>query len=206
MENSAPEAVDLTQESDATRELYGLGEERSEDYGTALLRARRLVERGVRFVHVVSGYIDDAGRGDNRNWDAHEDLEKNHSIHTKAVDKPIAALLTDLKSKGLLDTTLVVWTCEFGRTPWGQSGDGRDHNPWGYTQWLAGGGVKAGYTYGRTDELGLKSVGRAVDTYDLHATILNQLGLDHLKVTFLNHGRSERPTVVYGEVVKEILA
>src|SRR5580698_239130 len=205
METSAPDAVDLTQESDATRELYGLNEERSNDYGTAILRARRLVERGVRFVHVVSGYIDDAGRGDNRNWDAHEDLEKNHSIHTKSEDKPIAALLTDLKAKGLLDTTLVVWTCEFGRTPWGQSGDGRDHNPWGYTQWMAGGGVKAGYTYGQTDELGVKSVGQAVDTYDLHATILNQLGLDHLKVTFLNNGRSERPTVVYGEVVKELL-
>ena len=206
MESSAPEAVDLTQESDATKKLYGLNEQRANDYGTALLRARRLVERGVRFVHVVSGYIDDAGRGDNRNWDAHEDLEKNHSIHTKSEDKPIAALLTDLKAKGLLDTTLVVWTSEFGRTPWGQSGDGRDHNPWGYTQWMAGGGVKAGYTYGQTDELGVKSVGKAVDTYDLHATILNQLGLDHLKVTFLNHGRSERPTVVYGEVVKEILA
>jgi hypothetical protein len=206
METSAPDAVDLTQESDATRELYGLNEERSSDYGTAILRARRLVERGVRFVHVVSGYIDDAGRGDNRNWDAHEDLELNHGIHAKSVDKPIAALLTDLKAKGLLDTTLVVWTCEFGRTPWGQSGDGRDHNPWGYTQWMAGGGVKAGYTYGQTDELGVKSVGKAVDTYDLHATILNQLGLDHLKVTFLNHGRSERPTVVYGEVVKELLA
>jgi len=205
METSAPDAVDLTQESDATRELYGLNDQGSEDYGTAILRARRLVERGVRFVHVVSGYIDEAGRGVNRNWDAHEDLEKNHGIHTKSVDKPIAALLTDLKAKGLLDTTLVVWTCEFGRTPWGQSGDGRDHNPWGYTQWLAGGGVKAGYTYGQTYELGVKSVGKAVDTYDLHATILNQLGLDHRKVTFLNHGRSERPTVVYGEVVKEIL-
>jgi hypothetical protein len=206
METAAPDAVDLTQESDATKELYGLNEQGTEDYGTAILRARRLVERGVRFVHVVSGYIDEAGRGVNRNWDAHEDLEKNHGIHTKSVDKPIAALLTDLKAKGLLDTTLVVWTSEFGRTPWGQSGDGRDHNPWGYTQWLAGGGVKAGYTYGQTDELGVKAVGKAVDTYDLHATILNRLGLDHLKVTFLNHGRSERPTVVYGEVVKDILA
>jgi hypothetical protein len=206
MESSAPEAVDLTKETDATRELYGLNNEASKDYGTAILRARRLVERGVRFVHVVSGPIDGAGRGDNKNWDAHEDLEKNHGMHTKAVDQPIGALLTDLKAKGLLDTTLVVWTSEFGRTPWGQSGNGRDHNPWGYTQWLAGGGVKAGSTYGQTDELGVKSVGKAVDTYDLHATILNQLGLDHLKVTFLNHGRSERPTVVYGEVVKEVLS
>jgi uncharacterized protein (DUF1501 family) len=115
-------------------------------------------------------------------------------------------LLADLKAKGLLDSTLVVWTSEFGRTPYGQSGNGRDHNPWGYTQWLAGGGVKAGSTYGATDELGLKSVGKAVDTYDMHATVLNQLGLDHLKVTFTNNGRSERPTVVYGEVVKDLLA
>lgn len=207
MEKAAPDAVDLSQESEATRELYGLNtEDSSLDYATSMLRARRLVERGVRFVHVVSGYIDDAGRGDNRNWDAHEDLDKNHGVHTKVVDKPIAALLTDLKAKGLLDTTLVVWTAEFGRTPWGQSGDGRDHNPWGYTQWMAGGGVKAGYTYGATDELGLKSVGKPVDTYDLHATILNQLGLDHLKVTFQNNGRSERPTVVYGEVFRDLLA
>jgi Protein of unknown function (DUF1501) len=206
MESSAPEAVDLTKESDATREMYGLNDEGSVDYGTAILRARRLVERGVRFVHVVSGPVEGAGRGDNKNWDAHEDLDKNHGANAKAVDKPIAALLTDLKAKGLLESTLVVWTQEFGRTPWGQSGNGRDHNPWGYTQWLAGGGVKAGYTYGQTDELGVKSVGKAVDTYDLHATILNQLGLDHLKVTFLNHGRSERPTVVYGEVVKDLLA
>ena len=206
MQSAAPEAVDLTKESEATRELYGLNDAVSLDYGTAILRARRLVERGVRFVHVVSGPVEGAGRGEDRNWDAHENLELNHGLNAKAVDKPIGALLTDLKARGLLDTTLVVWTCEFGRTPWSQSGDGRDHNPWGYTQWLAGGGVKAGTTYGETDELGVKSVGKAVDTYDLHATVLQLLGLDHLKVTFLNHGRSERPTVVYGEVVKEVLA
>ena len=206
MESAAPEAVDLTRESEATRELYGLNDSATNDYGTAILRARRLVERGVRFVHIVSGPIEGAGKGEDRNWDAHENLELNHGLNAKAVDKPIGALLTDLKARGLLDSTLIVWTCEFGRTPWGQSGDGRDHNPWGYTQWLAGGGVKAGATYGETDELGVKSVGRAVDTYDLHATVLQLLGLDHLKVTFLNHGRSERPTVVYGEVVKELLA
>jgi uncharacterized protein (DUF1501 family) len=108
--------------------------------------------------------------------------------------------------RGLLDSTLVVWTSEFGRTSYGESGNGRDHNPWGYTQWLAGGGSKAGFTFGQTDEIGLKSVGKGVDTYDLHATVLNLMGLDHLKVTYLNNGRSERPTVVYGEVVKELIA
>ena len=123
------------------------------------------------------------------------------------VDKPIAGLLADLKALGLLDSTLVVWTSEFGRTPYGQSGNGRDHNPWGYTQWLAGAGLKAGYTYGETDEFGLKAADpdKAVDTYDLHATVLQLLGLNHLKTTFLNNGRSERPTVVYGRVVKDIL-
>jgi uncharacterized protein (DUF1501 family) len=204
MESAAPEAVNLSKESDATRELYGLNNERTKDYGTTILRARRLVERGVRFVHVVTGPVDVAG--ESVSWDAHENLDENHLANASAVDKPIAGLLSDLKARGLLDSTLVVWTAEFGRTPWGESGNGRDHNPWGYTQWLAGGGVKAGATYGQTDEIGVKSAGKAVDTYDLHATVLNLLGLDHLKVTFLNHGRSERPTVVYGEVVKELLA
>ena len=204
MESAAPEAVDLSKESDATKELYGLNDEATNDYGTTILRARRLVERGVRFVHVVTGPVDVLS--EKRSWDAHEDLDKNHAANCKAVDKPIGALLTDLQARGLLDSTLVVWTAEFGRTPWGESGNGRDHNPWGYTQWLAGGGIKAGTTYGATDELGVQSVGKPVDTYDLHATVLQLLGLDHLKVTFLNHGRSERPTVVYGEVVKGVLA
>jgi hypothetical protein len=204
MESTAPEAVDISKETAATKELYGLNDDATRDYGTVALRARRLVERGVRFIQVVNGNVDVAG--DNVNWDAHRDLEKNHATNAKMVDKPIAGLLADLKSRGLLDTTLVVWTSEFGRTSYGQSGTGRDHNPWGYTQWLAGGGVKAGYTHGETDEIGLKSVGKAVDTYDLHATVLQLMGLDHLKVTFLNNGRSERPTVVYGEVVKEVLA
>jgi hypothetical protein len=204
MESSAPEAVDVSKESAAVKDLYGLNEEASKDYGTVLLRARRLVERNVRFVHVVTGNID--VDGDSQDWDAHQELDKNHSANARAVDKPIAGLLADLKARGLLNSTLVVWTSEFGRTSYGQSGNGRDHNPWGYTQWLAGGGVKAGFTFGQTDEIGLKSVGRAVDTYDLHATVLHQLGLDHLKLTFLNNGRSERPTVVYGEVVKDLLA
>jgi len=206
MESSGPEAVDLSKESDSTKALYGLDDESpyTKDYGTLLLKARRLVERGVRFVQVINGSVDVAG--DEVSWDAHKDLERNHATNARMVDKPIAGLLTDLQQRGLLDTTLVVWTSEFGRTSYGQSGNGRDHNPWGYTQWLAGGGSNAGFTYGQTDEIGLRSVGTAIDTYDLHATVLNLLGLDHLKVTYLNHGRSERPTVVYGNVFKELIA
>ena len=171
MQSTAPEAVDLSKESDSTKEQYGLNNEATKGYGTSLLRARRLVERGVRFIQVVSGPTDVGG--DSRNWDAHQSLEENHGAHAKAVDKPIAALLADLKERGLLDSTLVVWTSEFGRTSYGQSGTGRDHNAWGYTQWLAGGGVKAGTTYGATDEIGLQIADKstAVDTYDLHATV-----------------------------------
>ena len=206
MESSAPEAVDLGKESDATKALYGLNDQDAnvKDYGANLLKARRLVERGVRFVQVITGPVDVAG--EEISWDAHKDLEKNHGANARMVDKPIAGLLADLQSRGLLDTTLVVWTSEFGRTSYGQSGNGRDHNPWGYTQWLAGGGSKAGTTFGQTDEIGLKSVGKSVDTYDLQATVLNLMGLDHLQVTYLNNGRSERPTVVYGEVVKELIS
>lgn len=205
MESAAPEAVDLGKETDATKALYGLNDEATKDFGTVLLRARRLTERGVRFIQVVSGPLDLPGE-ENRDWDAHANLETNHGAHAKAVDKPIAGLLADLRSRGLLDQTLVVWTSEFGRTSYGQSGNGRDHNPWGYTQWLAGGGIKAGTTYGSTDEIGLKTVEKPVDTYDLHATVLQLLGLDHLKTTYLRAGRSERPTVVYGSVVADILA
>ena len=206
MESTAPEAVDLSKESDATKTLYGLDDAKTMDYGTNLLRARRLVERNVRFIQVVSGPVDVDSDDTVKNWDAHRDLEKNHAPHAAAVDKPIAGLLADLKSRGLLDQTLVVWTSEFGRTSYGQSGNGRDHNPWGYTQWLAGGGVKAGTTFGATDDIGLQSVGKKVDTYDMHATALQLLGLDHLKTVYLKSGRAERPTVVYGEVVKDLLA
>lgn len=204
METTAPESVNLSKETAATKELYGLNDDATKDYGTSLLRARRLVERGVRFIQVVSGPLN--VKGDEVLWDAHRDLEENHAAHARAVDKPIGALLADLESRGLLDSTLVVWTSEFGRTSYGQSGTGRDHNPWGYTQWLAGAGVKAGATVGQTDEIGLQTVDRKVDTYDLHATVLQLMGLDHLKTTFLNNGRSERPTVVFGEVVKELIA
>ena len=206
MQVAAPEAVDLSKESESTKEQYGLNDPGSASYGTTLLRARRLVERGVRFIQVVSGQPD--GQTEISNWDAHSALEKNHGVMAKMVDKPIAGLLADLKDRGLLDTTLVVWTSEFGRTSYGQSGNGRDHNPWGYTQWMAGGGLKAGFTYGETDEIGLQVADKdkAVDTYDIHATVLQLLGLDHLKTTFLNNGRSERPTVVYGKVIKDILS
>lgn len=207
MQAAAPKAVDITKESDATKALYGLDDPTSRTYGEVLLRARRLVEQGVRFIQVVSGYPEGVADGDRRSWDAHSDLDENHGLMAKMVDKPIAGLLHDLKERGLLDSTLVVWASEFSRTSYGQSGNGRDHNPWGYTQWLAGGGVKAGTTYGATDEIGLQVADKdkAVDTYDLHATVLHLLGLDHLKTTFLNSGRSERPTVVYGKVIKEIL-
>jgi hypothetical protein len=206
MQVAAPAAVDLSKESDATKKLYGIDDEISGRYGETLLRARRLVERGVRFIQVVTGDAP-VKDGTRASWDAHDDLEVNHAVKARQVDKPIAGLLADLKSRGLLDTTLVVWTQEFARTSYGQSGNGRDHNPWGYTQWLAGGGLKAGFTYGETDEIGLQTADKdkAVDTYDIHATVLQLLGLDHLKTTFLNNGRSERPTVVYGKVVKDIL-
>jgi len=207
MQVAAPAAVDISKESAATKELYGLNDKTSQSYGEVLLRARRLVENGVRFVQVVSGYPEGV-ESERQSWDAHSELDQNHGVMARMVDKPIAGLLHDLKERGLLDTTLVVWASEFGRTSWGESGSGRDHNPWGYTTWMAGGGLKAGYTYGETDEIGLQVADKdkAVDTYDLHATILQLMGLDHLKTTFLNNGRSERPTVVYGKVIKEILA
>ena len=208
MQAAAPEAVDLSKESDATKKLYGLDDKTSKSYGEVLIRARRLVERGVRFIQVVSGQPEGISENERRSWDAHSELDDNHGLMAKMVDKPIAGLLADLKSRGLLETTLVVWTSEFSRTPWGESGSGRDHNPWGYTSWLAGGGLKAGYTYGETDAIGLQVADKekAVDTYDLHATVLKLAGLDHLKTTFLNNGRSERPTVVYGKVIDDILA
>ncbi len=201
MQKSAPEAVDATKESEATRKLYGVDDNFTKEYGTALLRARRLVERNVRFIHVISGAPDNSVDS----WDAHNNIEKNHSVMCRLVDKPVAGLLADLKSRGLLDTTLVVWTAEFGRTPYGQTGDGRDHNPWGYTTWIAGGGIKPG-SYGSTDEIGLRAVSGVIDTYDLQATVLNQLGLDHNKLTFQHLGRSERATTVFGSVVKDIIA
>jgi hypothetical protein len=198
MQSAAPEAVDLTKESDATRKLYGLDSEATAKFGANCLLARRLVERGVRFIELYSG----SGSG----WDAHTDLDKNHGRRCQETDVPIAGLLTDLKARGLLDSTLVVWGGEFGRTPFNEKGNGRDHNPWGFTMWMAGGGIKKGAIVGRTDDIGLRAVERPVHVHDLHATILWALGLDHVKVTYLHNGRSERPTIVSGEVIREAMA
>jgi hypothetical protein len=197
MQAAAPEAVDLTKESEATRKLYGMDQEATAKYGTNCLLARRLVERGVRFVEVYSG----SGSG----WDAHNAIDKNHGQRCRETDVPIAGLLTDLKARGLLDSTLVVWGGEFGRTPFNEKGDGRDHNPWGFSMWMAGGGISKGKIIGRTDDIGLRAVERPMHVHDVHATILWCLGLDHVKVTYLHNGRSERPTIVSGEVVKEAI-
>jgi hypothetical protein len=198
MQAAAPEAVDLSGESEATKMAYGMDEEPTAKFGANCLLARRLVERGVRFIELYSG----SGSG----WDAHADIEGNHSKMCLSSDKPIAGLLTDLKSRGLLDQTLVVWGGEFGRTPFNEKGKGRDHNPWGFTIWMAGGGVKGGQTIGTTDEIGLRAVERRAHVHDIHATILHALGLDHIKVTYLHNGRAERPTIVGGEVIKEAFA
>jgi len=198
MQSAAPEAVDLSGESDATKKLYGMDEEETRAYGQNCLLARRLVERGVRFVELYCG----SGSG----WDAHENVETNHSKWCRASDKPIAGLLTDLKARGMLKDTLVVWGGEFGRTPFNERGLGRDHNPWGFTIWMAGGGVKGGQYIGSTDELGMYAIDRRSHVNDIHATMLWALGLDHLNVTYMHNGRAERPTVVAGEVIKGVLA
>jgi uncharacterized protein (DUF1501 family) len=167
--------------------------------------ARRLVERGVRFVEVYSG----SGSG----WDAHQDVNSNHTKWCRASDKPVAGLLADLKSRGMLEDTLVVWGGEFGRTPFaqitaGQTPEkyGRDHNPWGFTMWMAGGGVKGGQTIGTTDEIGLRAVDEPHHVWDIHASILNLLGLDHLRTTYAHNGRQERPTVTGGKLITKLWA
>ncbi len=195
MQAAGPEAVDLSKETEATKKLYGMDDEATSKFGTNCLLARRLVERGVRFVELYSG----SGSG----WDAHSNIEGNHSKMCRSQDKPVAGLLADLASRGLLDETLVVWGGEFGRTPFNEKGDGRDHNPWGFTMWMAGGGIKGGQVIGTTDEIGLRGIDKRAHVTDLHATILHALGLDHKSVTYLHNGRSERPTIVTGEVVKE---
>ena len=202
MQAEAPEAVDLTRESAETRALYGVDDPRTADFGTRCLLARRLVERGVRFVQVYSG-----GGPVATQWDAHDDIDANHEHMCGRTDKPVAALLSDLKRRGLLDDTLVVWGGEFGRTPVAQGGGrGRDHNATGFSMWLAGAGVRGGAVYGSTDEIGLKAVEGPVHVNDLHATILHLMGLDHKKLTYLHNGRDERLTDVGGKVVSGVLA
>lgn len=198
MQSAAPDAVDLAQESPATRAIYGIDEAETEEFGRRCLLARRLIERGVRFVQLYSGDV--------VGWDAHEDVAKNHDSLCRRTDKPMAGLLRDLRQRGLLDDTLVVIGGEFGRMPMSEQGKGRDHNPWGYSVCLAGGGVKGGFAYGATDPFGLRAVEGKVHVHDLHATILHLLGIDHEALTFLHNGRDERLTDVAGHVVQEILA
>jgi hypothetical protein len=201
MQSHAPEAVDLTKETQETKSLYGIDEKRTQEFGSRLLLARRLVERGVRFVTVYSG-----GGPVNMQWDAHDDINANHEKMCGMTDKPIAGLLKDLKRKGLLKDTLVVGCTEFGRTPNSQGSRGRDHNPLGYSMWLAGGGAKGGAVIGTTDEFGLNGIEDKVSVNDFHATILHLMGLDHEKLTYRHNGRDERLTDVAGEVVAKAIA
>lgn len=198
MQSEAPEAVDLSKENTFTRELYGMDKEETLVFGRNCLLARRLVERGVRFVQLYSG----AGS----KWDAHENIEANHGKLCHAVDKPIAGLLTDLKARGLLEETLVIWGGEFGRTPMSEQGQGRDHNPTGFTMWMAGGGVKGGHVFGTTDDLGLYAVNDRVHVHDLHATILHLLGVDYTQLIYYNKGRPERIDQNEGHVFMPIVA
>ena len=200
MQMTAPEALDLDRESAATRRLYGLDDPRCVHFARQCLTARRLVERGVRFVQIYSG-----GMENERSWDGHQDIVKNHGGFALETDGPIAGLLTDLKARGLLEKTLVIWAGEFGRTPFAQGADGRDHNQFGFTIWLAGGGVRGGMTYGETDEWGYKVVKNRVEIHDLHATMLHLLGVDHKKLTVRFGGRDMRLTDVHGEVQKAIV-
>jgi hypothetical protein len=201
MQAHAPEAVDLAQETAATKERYGLNNPKTEKFGRRCLLARRLVERGVRFVQVYSG-----GGHNDENWDAHGDVNMNHELHCGETDQPTAALLSDLKERGLLDETLVVWTGEFGRTPTAQNGKGRDHNPRGFSSWMAGGGIQGGQTYGATDDFGFEAVQDRVHVHDLHATILHLMGLNHEELTYFFAGRNMRLTDVEGHVIQKLLS
>jgi hypothetical protein len=201
MQSAVPELMELTGETSATKKLYGLLSpyEPTRIYGTQCLIARRLIERGARFIEITCPKV-----GGDR-WDQHGNLKEGHENNARAVDQPIAALLTDLKARGLLEDTLVLWAGEFGRTPFAQGSDGRDHNPFGFTIWLAGGGAKPGMDYGETDEWGYKAVANRVEIHDLHATMLHLLGVDHKRLTFRFGGRDMRLTDVHGEVIREIL-
>jgi hypothetical protein len=202
MQMAAPEALDLEKESKATQEMYGLNNKKCAHFARQCLITRRMIERGVRFVQIYSGGMENA-----RSWDGHKDIVKNHGGFAAETDQPIAALLTDLGNRGLLDSTLIICCGEFGRLPIVQKGGtGRDHNPHAFTTWLAGGGVKAGTLYGETDDIGFKAVVDRVSIHDLHATILHLLGLEHAKLTYRYNGRDFRLTDVKGNVVKAVIA
>jgi hypothetical protein len=202
MQMAAPEALDINRETPGMHKLYGIDNPKCGHFGKQCLMARRLVERGVRCVQIYSG-----GEENEKSWDGHSNIKANHSGFAAETDIPIAGLLADLDQRGLLESTLVVWAGEFGRLPVVQKGGtGRDHNPHGFTAWLAGGGVKGGVQYGQTDEVGFKSVVDRVSIHDLHATILHLMGLDHKRLTYRYNGRDFRLTDVYGTVVQQILA
>jgi len=195
MQSAAPGVMDLNAESEETKKMYGLGAKPTDSFGRQCLLARRFAEAGVRFIQVTHGY-----------WDQHSELKSKHEQLAGEVDRPIAALLYDLKSRGLLEDTLVIWGGEFGRTPVAEGKDGRDHNPHGFTWWLAGGGVKGGQSFGSTDDYGYYAAEDKVHVHDLHATILHLLGMDHLRLTYRYAGRDFRLTDVEGHVVRELLA
>ena len=201
MQGCAPEVVDLNSESAATKKLYGLDNGVTEPFGRQCLMARRLVERGVRFVQLYHGGL---GNQNTDTWDAHENVQSNHTKHAAEVDLPISGLLTDLRARGLLDSTLIVWQGEFGRMPISQRGVGRDHNPGAMSIWMAGAKIKGGQIIGSTDEFGYKAEEQPISVHDLHATILHLLGLDHTKLTYRFNGRDMRLTDVYGEVIPQI--
>lgn len=200
---SAPEVLDLSSETDATRQLYGLDNKITEDFGLRCLMARRLLERGVRFVQVWSGADNGFPR---RNWDSHEDLARDHRDMGTSMDRPAAALIKDLKERGLLEDTIVLWTTEFGRMPCSQGGKGRDHNPFAFTNWLAGGGIRGGVTYGQSDEWSYKAAENPTYCYDIHATVLHLLGIDHTRLTFRHNGIDRRLTDVHGRVMNELIS
>ena len=202
MQLAVPSVTDISGETAETKRQYGLESEfeHTRSYGRQCLVARRLVEQGVRFVELTCSRADGATR-----WDAHGNLKNNHAQNSRAIDQPIAALIQDLKQRGLLDETLIWWSGEFGRTPFAQGNDGRDHNPFGFTCWLAGGGIRGGTTWGATDEFGYKAVENQVEIHDLHATILHLLGLDHEKLTYRFGGRDFRLTDVHGKVLQELI-
>jgi hypothetical protein len=200
MQTEAPEVFDISKESQETLDLYGVGKEPTDDYGRRCLLARRLVEKGVRFVCVVSG-----GGPGNLQWDAHSDIEENHLRMAPQTDQPVAALIKDLKRRGMLDSTLLVWGGEFGRSPESEKGNGRDHHNLGFTMWMAGGGIKGGLIVGATDAIGLRAVENPLHFRDIHTTILNQLGLNQDALSYMHLGRKERLTEVHGQVIQEIV-
>ncbi len=198
MQKHAPEVVDISRETEATKKLYGLDEKITADFGLRCLLARRMIESGVRFVQLYCG--------DTNGWDGHSDIESNHTKLCAQSDKPVAGLLKDLKSRGLLDSTLIIWGGEFGRTPMSEGSNGRDHNPHGFSMWMAGGGVKGGQVIGSTDAVGLRAESEKAHVHDIHATMLHLLGLDHTRLTFRHNGRNQRLTDVAGNVINKVFS